>query len=87
MSYRDLAEHVGALVTLLGLFAGISGVLFGRMLVRMERKLDRLGEGMAQCQAELPQRFVSKEEVREERDAWWGALHRHAHGSRGRVAR
>ena len=39
MHYQDLSEHMGALVSLLGLFAGVSGLLVWRMLVRMEKKL------------------------------------------------
>jgi len=49
MNYNDLSEHVGALVTLVGLFAGVSGLLVWRMLVRMEKKLDELSHHFFSC--------------------------------------
>ena len=42
MSYLDLGEHVGALVSLVGVFAGVSGFLLWAMLSRLEKKLDEL---------------------------------------------
>jgi hypothetical protein len=43
-NYTDLAEHVGALVALLGISAGISTMLLWRMMIRMEKKVDDIGE-------------------------------------------
>ena len=42
MNYQDLGEHATALVTLVGVFAGVSGLLLWRMLVRMEKKIDEM---------------------------------------------
>ncbi|MBM4285814.1 MAG: hypothetical protein FJ128_11295 [Deltaproteobacteria bacterium] len=87
MNYRDLAEHIGAVVGLLTLFAGISGVLLWRMFVRMEKKLDEIMQLCCECQREFARRFVMKDEYRIDRDALWGAVNRHSHSATGRVVR
>lgn len=87
MYYRDLAEHVGAVVALLGVFAGLSGFLFWRILARLERKLDQLHEATCSCQAGLSERFLAREEFRKEKDDLWGAVNAHAHNNDGRVVR
>ena len=87
MQYKDLAEHLGALLALLGVFAGLSGFLFWRMLVRMERKLDQLHDTTFRCQAELAERFMGRAEYRKEKEDLWGALNAHSHSSEGRVVR
>ncbi len=85
--YQDLSEHVGALVTLLGLFAGVSGLLLWRMLVRMEKKLDELAQHFCVCREELGDRFVSRFEHEVEHHGIWEALNYHSHDMRGRVVR
>jgi hypothetical protein len=87
MQYQDLAEHLGALLALLGIFAGLSGFLFWRMLVRMEKKLDQLHEATFRCQSELTDRFVRRPEFQKEREDLWGAVNAHSHNSDGRVVR
>ncbi len=87
MQYQDLAEHLGALLALLGVFAGLSGFLFWRMLVRMEKKLDQLHEATFKCQAGLAERFVRREEFQKEKEDLWGAVNTHSHNSAGRVVR
>lgn len=87
MSYQDLGEHVGTLVTLLGIFAGVSGLLLWRMLVRMERKLDDLAQHFFACREELPERFVSRYEHEAEHQGLWEALNYHEHNFQGRVVR
>lgn len=87
VSYSDLAEHVGAVVALLGVFAGLSGMLFWRMLVRLENKVDQLYEATKHCQARLAERFLGREEFRKEKDDLWGALNSHSHSADGRVVR
>ena len=87
MDYQDLGEHVGALVTLLGLFAGVSALLLWRMLVRMEKKLDELHEHFYACREELGERFVSRFEHEVEHQGLWEALNYHGHDLRGRVVR
>lgn len=87
MPYQDLAEHTGVLVILLGMFAGLSGVLFWRMFVRVERKLDDVLKLCCECQREQAERFVYREEFHRERESLWGALNSHGHSQDGRVAR
>ncbi len=87
MNYQDLAEHTGTLVALLGVFAGISGFLLWRMLTRVERKLDEVLHLCCECQKEHAERFVYREEFRDEREALWGALNSHGHSGDGRVVR
>jgi len=87
MYYQDLGEHVGALVTLLGLFAGVSALLLWRMLVRLERKLDELSQHFCACREELAERFVSRFEHEVEHQGLWEALNYHDHDFRGRVVR
>jgi|UniRef100_A0A7C3Z1V6 hypothetical protein len=87
MQYRDLAEHLGAVLALLGVFAGLSGSLLWRMLVRLEKKLDQLHDATFHCQAGLADRFVGRSEFRKEKEDLWGALNSHSHSSEGRVVR
>lgn len=87
MHFGDLAEHVGAVLALLGVFAGLSGFLFWRMLVRMEKKLDQLHEATHRCRSGLAERFLGREEFRKEKDDLWGALNTHSHSPHGKVVR
>jgi len=87
MQYKDLAEHLGAIMALLGIFAGIAGFLFWRMLVRMEQKLDDLHTSTFKCRAELAERFVGRGEFRKEKEDLWSAVNSHSHSSEGRVVR
>jgi hypothetical protein len=87
MNYQDLSEHVGALVTLLGLFAGVSGMLVWRMMVRMEKKLDDLASHVFTCRKEVAERFVPRFEHEVEHHGLWEAVNYHSHDMRGRVVR
>ncbi len=87
MNYGDLAEHVGVVVALLGIFAGLSGMLFWRMLVRMEKKLDQLHDATQRCRSSLGERFLGREEFRKEKDDIWEAVNAHSHSTEGRVVR
>ena len=87
MHYKDLAEHLGAVLALLGVFASLSGFLFWRMLVRMEKKLDQLHDATFHCQAGLSDRFMGRAEFRKEKEDLWGAVNAHSHNTEGRVIR
>ena len=87
MQYKDLAEHLGALLALLGIFASLAGFLFWRMLVRMEKKVDELHEATFRCRAELAERFLGRAEFRKEKEDLWGAVNTQSHSSEGRVVR
>jgi hypothetical protein len=87
MNYQDLGVHVGALVTLLGAFAGLSAMLLWRMLIRLEKKMDELSQHFCACREELAQRFVPRFEHEVEHHGLWEALNYHDHDHRGRVVR
>ncbi len=87
MQYQDLSTHVGTLVSLLGIFAGVSAMLLWRMLVRMEKKLDDLANHAFTCRQELGERFVPRFEHEVEHQDMWEALNYHGHDMRGRVVR
>jgi hypothetical protein len=87
MGYQDLSEHVGVLVSLVALFAGVSGMLLWRMLVRMEKKLDELARHSFSCREELAERFVARFEHEVEHQGLWEAINYHSHDLRGRVVR
>jgi hypothetical protein len=87
MNYQDLGVHAGALVTLIGVFAGVSGLLLWRMLVRMEKKIDEMFQHFCACREDLPERFVPRFEHEVEHQGLWEALNYHQHNHRGRVVR
>ena len=87
ISYQDLGEHLGAILTLLALFAGVSGFLLWRMLARLERRLDELYELCCECRQELGERFVGRFEADISHQDLWEALNHHDHDPRGRVVR
>ena len=87
MNYQDLGVHATALVTLLGVFAGVSGLLLWRMLVRMEKKIDEMFQHFCACREELPERFVARFEHEVEHQGLWEALNYPQHNLRGRVVR
>jgi hypothetical protein len=70
MEYQNLAPHVGVLVSLLGLFAGACAYLLWRMMIRLEKKVDDIGEKIVAwmlaavkdcsiCKADLEGKFLS----------------------------
>jgi hypothetical protein len=79
MNFQDLAEHVGVLVSLLALFAGVSGFLLWRMLTRMEKKLDEVAKFCCECRQDLAERFVTRVEHEAEHQGLWEILHYHEH--------
>jgi len=87
MGYQDLGEHVGALVTLVGLFAGLSGFLLWRLLCRLERKLDEFAGICRECRRLQGERYLSRFAYKVEKEDLWTALRRHDHDSSGRVLR
>jgi hypothetical protein len=87
VSYQDLGEHVGTLVSLLTLFAGVSALLLWRMLVRLEKKLEELSRNWCECREELGERFVGRFEHEVHRQDLWQAVNHHAHDLGGRVVR
>lgn len=64
----DLAEHIDTIIELLGLFAGIAGLMFWRMFTRMEKKVDDIGNwilgSLDRC-SECKKEFLSVEAFNE----------------------
>ena len=87
MSYQDLGEHTGTLVSLVGLFAGVSALLLWRLLTRMEKKLDELHRLSCECREELGERFICRFEHEIEHQDLWQAVNHHDHDEIGRVVR
>ncbi len=76
------------LLSLLGIMATVAGVLFWRLLTRMEEKMDKWWEEHLSCRQRIDEIFVKKEEFQEwkagRRDLW-GRIHGHKHDDNGRV--
>ena len=87
MNYQDLSEHVGALVSLLGLFAGIERPFGMAHAAASEKKVDELSHHFCTCREELGDRFVPRFEHEVEHHGMWEALNYHGHDMRGRVVR
>lgn len=73
MTWKDLAEHTSALVALLGIFAGIAGFLFWRLITGISKKLSWLcenttkhvlncAEKRGECNQDNLKTFVTKDE-------------------------
>ena len=87
MFYQDLGVHTTTLVSLVGVFAGVSAFLLWRLLTRMEKKLDELYRLSCECRQELGERFICRFEHDIEHQDLWQAVNHHAHDVRGRVVR
>lgn len=87
MVYQDLGEHAGTLVSLVGLFAGVSAFLLWRLLTRLENKLDELYQLCCDCRQELGERFICRFEHEIEHQDLWHAVNHHDHDGMGRVVR
>ncbi len=94
MEWADLNEHTGTLVALLGLCAGLVGLLFWRMLTRIETKTDDFCrwiqgfmEACGNCKVAQATTFATKGETKTIEDNLWQAVNHHAHDKNGRVTR
>lgn len=85
MSFAEVNDFTGILISLIGVLATLAGFLFWRLLVRMETKLDELTQMGCHCRETLPERFMSRTELAREHEELWTALRNHDHNGRGRV--
>ena len=90
----NLAEHVGALLTLLWVTAGIAGVFFWHLIARMEHKIDVWMEEHVKCREWQRDNFLLKADWKEWVNKWepgrkalWEAINSHSHGISGAVER
>jgi len=94
---HDMAEHTSSLISIIGVLVSVVGFLVWRSLVRIETKLDENCAVQTRCQKELPEKYATKDELREHkhefkdwkegRDELWGAINHHTHDEKGRVIR
>jgi hypothetical protein len=81
-------EFTNALLTLLGVTVTVAGVLFWRMLTRMEEKIDQWWKEHMDCRERQGQLFVTRgefKEWKEGRKELWERINKHTHTSNGRV--
>jgi len=73
-----------AVVFLIGLVAGVYGVLLWGKLSRMEGKMDNLRQNCDRHQEDSNTRFLPRLEHEVEHQGLWEALHHHEHDFQGR---
>jgi hypothetical protein len=76
-----------SLVFLLGLVAGVYGVLLWGKLSRLEGKMDSLRINCEHHHQENESRYLPRLEHEVEHQGLWEALHHHDHDFRGRMRR
>lgn len=82
--YQSLSEHIGIVVILLGVFAGISGFLFWNQIEDLKRMVNTIYNYLL----EEREKYVTREEC--ERcavDKLWNAFDYHKHTEDGKVIR
>ena len=97
----NLAEHVGALLTLLWISAGIAGYFFWHLFSRMESKMDdvekKIDEWMdehVKCRVWQRDNFLLRSDWKDWVNKWepgrkeiWDAINNHGHSASGKVER
>lgn len=81
-------DLTNVLLTVLGLMATVAGVLFWRMLTRMEDKIDQWWREHLDCRERQGQLFVTRgefKEWKEGRKELWERINKHTHTPNGRV--
>uniref|UniRef100_A0A7V4G820 Uncharacterized protein n=1 Tax=Desulfobacca acetoxidans TaxID=60893 RepID=A0A7V4G820_9BACT len=76
------------LLALLGVMASVAGVLFWRLLARMEEKVDQWWREHTECRQRQMELFVRRDEFQEWKDGrrdLWERLNRHQHAPNGSV--
>ena len=81
-------ELTNSLLALMGIIASIAGVLFWRMLTRLEEKVDQWWREHMDCRQRQMELFVRRDEFQEWKDGrrdLWDRLNRHQHTPNGSV--
>ena len=81
-------DLTNVLLTVLGLMATVAGVLFWRMLTRMEDKIDQWWREHLECRERQGQLFVTRGEFKEWKEGrrdLWERVNRHKHAPNGSV--
>lgn len=91
MGYEDLNEHIGTIVALLGVGWTIAAVIgwktFWSSLTRIEKNQTAYIKAQADCQKELPGKYVLKADYETDNTEIWEAINHHGHNGGGRVTR
>jgi len=75
-------EYVSILLSLIGVFATVGGILFWRIFTRMEGKIDAWFLQHLECRERQNREYVKANEFeawKKSRDPLWRRLNRHAH--------
>jgi len=81
-------ELTNFLLALMGIIASIAGVLFWRMLTRMEEKVDQWWKEHMDCRQRQMELFVRRDEFQEWKDGrrdLWERINKHTHTPNGSV--
>lgn len=76
------------LLSFLGVLATVAGVVFWRMITRMEKKIDDWFQQHLECRERQAKEFVHRlefEDWKKGRDGIWKRVHGHKHDPEGRV--
>jgi len=76
------------LLAVLGLMASVAGVLFWRMMTRMEEKIDQWWKEHMECRQHQLENFVRRDEFQEwkqGRKDLWERINKHTHAPNGSV--
>lgn len=85
------------LLSIIGALVSVVGIMVWKKLNTIEEKVDQNAAMHHKCREELPQKFATKEELREHKAEFkdwkdgrgeiWEALNNHSHDKKGRVIR
>lgn len=94
---HDLAEHTSTLLSLIGALVSVVGIMVWKKLNSIEGKVEQYTFLHSRCREELPLKFATKEELKENKHdfrEWqigrkeiWEAINGHAHDENGKVVR
>lgn len=85
-------QFLGYLIPVFGIMASVAGVLFWRMITKMDRKIDSWFQQHLECRERQQEQLLTRREFRDWRDGWepgrkelWGRVNKHTHDPSGKV--
>jgi hypothetical protein len=91
------STETSLLLSIIGALVSVVGIMVWKKLNTIEEKVDQNAAMHHKCREELPQKFATKEELREHKAEFkdwkegrgeiWEALNNHSHDEKGRVIR
>jgi len=76
------------LISLLGIMATVAGILFWRMITKMDGKIDGWFQEHLECRERQLKEFVRSQDFetwKVSRNELWKRINRHSHDDKGRV--